>query len=73
MKKKSYIQPHVKVAKMEMEDPIAYSDTATVAGGGKSTTKRGVPFNGGNNNSTEGTHNGADLGAKGSSFDFDFE
>ena len=70
MKKKTYTQPHVNVAKIEMENPIAYSNTATVENGGTNTNIGDVPLNGGNGNTTEGTHNGGDLGAKEFSFDF---
>lgn len=70
MKKIPYTQPMVKVAKMEMENPIAYSNTATSENGGTKTTIGGVPLNGRNDNTPEGTHNGGDLGAKEFSFDF---
>ena len=68
MKKIPYTQPMVKVAKMEMENPIAYSNTATVKD--EDTNMFAVPFSGGNGKTTEGTHNGGDLGAKEFSFDY---
>ena len=72
MKKKTYTQPHVNVAKIEMENPIAYSNTATVEE--EETNLNAVPFNfnfnGGNGKTTEGTHHGQTLGAKESTFDF---
>lgn len=70
MKKKTYTQPHVNVAKIEMENPIAYSGTATV--NEEETNLNAVPsnFNSRKGVTPEGTHNGGDLGAKEFSFDY---
>lgn len=69
MKKTLYIQPNVKVEKIDVEEPIAYSGTATQNGISNQITVNDVPFYG-TAISPKGTDNGQNLQSKGTSFDF---